>query len=266
MGWLDGEVALVTGGGSGIGRAVVERYVEEGARVAVMDRVADRGDELKRAVRRQGDRDRRRCQPARRQPASRRRDRRGLWPARHLCRQCRRARRLHPARRYARGQARRGLRRVVRGQRQGLHPRRQGRARRTRQKLGLHDFYRVRGGVHLGRRRGDLHRLEACGGRDHPAIGGRAGAEDPGQRRRPRRHDDRSAQCRGIVARRSLAIRRCPATAERIAAGNPLQLALDPADLAGAYVFLASRANARGITGSVVSVDAGSTLRMMRRS
>ncbi len=39
MGWLDGQVALVTGGGSGIGRAVVERYVEEGARVAVMDRV-----------------------------------------------------------------------------------------------------------------------------------------------------------------------------------------------------------------------------------
>ena len=56
-----------------------------------------------------------------------------------------------------------------------------------------------------------------------------------------------------------------PGAAERIAAGNPLQMALDPADLAGAYVFLASRANARGITGSVVSVDAGSTLRMMRR-
>jgi len=56
-----------------------------------------------------------------------------------------------------------------------------------------------------------------------------------------------------------------PGAAERIAAGNPLQIALDPADLAGAYVFLASRANARGITGSVVSVDAGSTLRMMRR-
>src|SRR4051812_46268003 len=47
MGWLDGQVALVTGGGSGIGRAVVARYLEECACVAVMERVATRADQMR---------------------------------------------------------------------------------------------------------------------------------------------------------------------------------------------------------------------------
>jgi NAD(P)-dependent dehydrogenase (short-subunit alcohol dehydrogenase family) len=47
MGWLDGQVALITGGGSGIGRGVVDRYVEEGARLGVVDVVQERLDELK---------------------------------------------------------------------------------------------------------------------------------------------------------------------------------------------------------------------------
>jgi NAD(P)-dependent dehydrogenase (short-subunit alcohol dehydrogenase family) len=51
-----------------------------------------------------------------------------------------------------------------------------------------------------------------------------------------------------------------PGIAERIASGNPLRTVLMPDDLAGAYVFLASRRNARGITGSIVTVDAGAML------
>jgi 2,3-dihydroxy-2,3-dihydrophenylpropionate dehydrogenase len=57
-----------------------------------------------------------------------------------------------------------------------------------------------------------------------------------------------------------------PIWEERVRTGNPLQMALEPDDLAGAYVFLASRTNAKGVTGTIMTVDAGSTLRMPRRS
>ena len=46
MGALEGEVVLITGGASGLGRAVVERFLEEGARIAVLDRAPDRLDAL----------------------------------------------------------------------------------------------------------------------------------------------------------------------------------------------------------------------------
>ena len=48
MTWLDGQVALITGGASGLGRAVVERFVREGARVAVLDRSREKLEALER--------------------------------------------------------------------------------------------------------------------------------------------------------------------------------------------------------------------------
>ena len=46
MGWLEGKVALITGGGSGIGRALVERFLDEGARVGVLERSYEKVKEL----------------------------------------------------------------------------------------------------------------------------------------------------------------------------------------------------------------------------
>lgn len=46
MGWLEGKVAIITGGGSGIGRALVERFLEEGASVGVLERSSEKVQEL----------------------------------------------------------------------------------------------------------------------------------------------------------------------------------------------------------------------------
>src|ERR1700738_3512496 len=37
MNWIDGQVAMITGGGSGLGRSLVRRFLEENASVGVVE-------------------------------------------------------------------------------------------------------------------------------------------------------------------------------------------------------------------------------------
>jgi NAD(P)-dependent dehydrogenase (short-subunit alcohol dehydrogenase family) len=46
MGWLEQTVALISGGGSGLGRALVQRFIDEGARVGVIETNAQRAEAL----------------------------------------------------------------------------------------------------------------------------------------------------------------------------------------------------------------------------
>ena len=54
MGKLEGKVALVTGSGRGIGRAIVEKFASEGARIVVNDLDADPAHETVEALKKMG--------------------------------------------------------------------------------------------------------------------------------------------------------------------------------------------------------------------
>src|SRR5919198_6678412 len=53
-GWIAGKVALVTGGGSGIGRASALTFAREGAKVVVADVAVEGGEETVRLIQQRG--------------------------------------------------------------------------------------------------------------------------------------------------------------------------------------------------------------------
>lgn len=264
MGWLDGQVALVTGGGSGIGRAVVERYVEEGARVAVMDRVPGRGEELRARFGNQvtaisGDVSRlddNKRAVAETVAAFGRLDifvgnagvldgflRLADLAEASIAAACDELFAVN-------------VKGCILGAKATLHELDKSKGCMIFTASGA-GFTSAGGGViYTASKHAVVGIIRQLAVELGPNI--RVNGVAPGGTIT----DLRSVAALQLEDRSQFDL---PGAAERIAAGNPLQIALDPADLAGAYVFLASRANARGITGSVVSVDAGSTLRMMRR-
>ena len=265
MGWLDGQVALVTGGGSGIGRAVVARFIDEGARVGVLDRDAARVEQLradfgKAMVAVAGD-------------VARLDDNRGAvhatvsafgrldifvgnagvfdrfvplleFPEDKLSAACDELFAVN-----------------VKGPILGA-------------RAALPELMRTEGSMVFT---ASVASMNSGGGgvlytASKHAVAGliRQLAAEVGPRVRVNgvapggtRTDLRGLAVLDQHERSHFAE---SGWEERLRAGNPLQMALAPDDLAGAYVFLSSRTNARGITGTILTVDAGVTLRMPRRS
>jgi 2,3-dihydroxy-2,3-dihydrophenylpropionate dehydrogenase len=265
MGWLEGEIALVTGGGSGIGRATVSRFVEEGARVGVLERVADRVDQLQAdfghaVMAIQGDvthlEDNKRAVETTLRAFGRLDifvGNAGVFDN------------FLPLADFPEdtlGEAFDELFAVnVKGYVLGA-------------KAALPALQKTAGCIILT---ASVAGLNSGGGgalytaSKHAVVGlirqlavelgplVRVNGVAPGGTRT----DLRGLAALGEAERSQFA---GPGWEERLRTNNPLQLALHPDDIAGAYVFLASKANAKGITGVIMTVDAGSTLRMPRRS
>jgi 2,3-dihydroxy-2,3-dihydrophenylpropionate dehydrogenase len=263
MGWLDGQVALVTRGGSGIGEAVVARFIAEGARVAVVDRVAARAEKIRaefgEAV---------------------------IGIAGDVA--------LLADNKRAVAETVRAFGHLdVFVANAGIFDVYEKLAEFDEDKLGraFDELFGVNvRGVVFGAKAAlpELTKTNGCmvftasvagftsggGGAlytasKHAVVGLirqlaaelgpliRVNGVAPGGTMT----DLRGLQSLGNDDRSQFAD---PAIAERLRAANPLHMALTPGDIAGAYVFLASRGSAAGITGTIVTVDAGSSLRMPR--
>jgi 2,3-dihydroxy-2,3-dihydrophenylpropionate dehydrogenase len=263
MGWLDGQVALVTGGGSGIGRAVVARFVEEGARVGVMDRVASRTEQLRaefgdNVVGLSGDvsqfADNKEAVAAT-VAAFGRLDifvgNAGVFDVYALIAE------LPEEQLSAAFDELFGVN--VKGVLFGA-------------KAALPELIKTEGSIVLtasvaGANSGGGGALYTAS--KHAVVGlvrQLAVEFGPGVRVNGVAPGGTMTDLRGLATLHQEGSSQfaTPGMADRLAVGNPLQIALQPDDIAGAYLFLASK-SAKGITGTIVTVDAGSTLRVPRR-
>jgi NAD(P)-dependent dehydrogenase (short-subunit alcohol dehydrogenase family) len=263
MGWLDGQVALVTGGGSGIGRAIVARFVEEGARVGVMERVAVRGDELRREfgnavvaivgdVAQLADNKRAVAETVR---AFGRLDafigNAGIFDVYASVEEL-------PEEQLSRAYDELfavNVKGLLFGARAALPELRKTKGAMvfTASVAGLNSG--GGGAIYTASKHAVVGLVRELAVELAPDI--RVNGVAPGGTLT----DLRGLQSLGNDDRSQFS---APDMAERLRAGNPLHLALEPADLAGAYLFLASRRDAQGITGTIVQVDAGGLLRMPR--
>jgi NAD(P)-dependent dehydrogenase (short-subunit alcohol dehydrogenase family) len=263
MGQLDGQVALVTGGGSGIGRAVVARFVEEGARVVVMERVAARADEVRaqfgdKAIGIAGDvtslADNRRA-VAETVRAFGRLDvfvgNAGVFDVWTKLADFPEDR-LGPAFDELFAVNVKGC---LFGARAALPELKNtgGSMIFTASVAGLNSG--GGGAIYTASKHAVVGLIRALAVELAPEI--RVNGVAPGGTMTDLRgltslgNDDRSQFAQ-------------PGVEDRVRAGNPLHMALLPEDLAGAYLFLASPRNARGITGTILTVDAGGLLRLPR--
>jgi len=265
VGWLDGQVALVTGGGSGIGRAVVARFIAEGARVGVLDRVPSRADELKAEFGH------------------------AVVPVTGDVAQL-----ADNKRAVAETVGALGRLDILVGN-AGVFDNFLSLAEFPEDQLAAayEELFgvNVKGCVFAAKAAlPELIKSEGSIVFTASVAGSNSGGGGPlytaskhavvglirqlGAELGPRVRVNGVAPGGTITDLRGLSVLRQndrshfsdPSTGERLRAGNPLQIALAPGDLAGAYVFLSSRENARGITGTILTVDAGATLRVPRRS
>jgi NAD(P)-dependent dehydrogenase (short-subunit alcohol dehydrogenase family) len=263
MGVLEGQVALVTGGGSGIGRAVVARFIEEGARVGVMERVASRAEELRvefgdKLVGIAGDvaqlADNKRA-VAEAVGAFGRLDvfvgNAGIFDVYASVAEM-------PEEQLGRAYDELfgvNVKGVVYGARAALPELRKtsGSMLFTASVAGLNSG--GGGALYTASKHAVVGLIRELAVELAPDI--RVNGVAPGGTMT----DLRGLQSLGNDDRSQFA---AAGMADRLRAGNPLHLALAPADLAGAYLFLSSRRDARGITGTIVTVDAGAMLRVPR--